>query len=406
MKKNLHWILIGIAIILRLVLSASTYHQDLGAFALSGKFIAGEGRWLSFYDQIASKDVSGNLIVHRSDVVFNYQPLAYLLPSVVYLPFSSLVRQTGELLINRDWISTQSSSFVPLLTLYKLPMILADLAILCLLPRFFSKEKHKRTAQLLWAFNPLAIYVSSMMGQVDIIIAFLILVSFHFARNKKLLLASVFVALSALIKPIGLILIPIYAIQQFHQNKNLWSAVLVAFSGIGVYILGILPYIFSASYRYYALFAEQINKSTYASISIASGHDIPFFFILYALVVFAFWSKRIDLKTALVSVLLSSLVFTHFHPQWLVWLMPLFILLAVEVEDYLFYLAAICCWLGVLFSFDGSLHLQLFLHSQLALPTSLTVSNTFKEVVQMSRAGLIAILVWFISYRQVKPSET
>jgi hypothetical protein len=340
------------------------------------------------------------MIVHRNDIVFNYQPLAYLLPSLVYLPFSSIVRQTGELFMNRDWVSHQSSQFIPLLTMYKLPMILADLAILFLLPKFFTKEKHKRTAQLLWAFNPLAIYVSSMMGQVDIIIAFLILISLFFARKNKLIMASIFVALSALIKPIGLILIPIYAITQFHQNKSLIKSIIVAASGIIVYALGILPYIFSASYRYFALFAEQINKSTYASISIASGHDIPFFFIFYVLVVLMYWSKKINLKTALTATLLSSLAFTHFHPQWLVWLMPLLIVIAVNRDDYLFYIAGIICWLGILFSFDATLHFQLFIHSNLAIPTNLTSSNIFKEVIQMSRAGLIAIMIWLITIRR------
>jgi len=397
MKKNLHWFLIGLAIFLKIILSAATYHQDLGAFALSGKYIAGEGKWFSFYDEIASKDSFGNMVIHRNDVVFNYQPLAYLLPSIVYLPFESIVKQTGELLINHDWISSQKSFFVPLLTLYKLPMILADIAIIWLLPKFFTKEKHKKIAQLLWAFNPLAIFVSSMMGQVDIIIAFLILVSFYFARKNKLFLASIFVALSALIKPIGLILIPIFAIQQFHQNKNILRSILIAVTGFAVYVLGILPYLPSASYRYYALFAEQINKSTYASISIASGTDIPFFFILFAAVVFFFWSRKINLAQALVAALLSSLAFTHFHPQWLIWIMPLMAIISIEIDDYLFYLVTIVCWLGILFSFDESLHLQLFLHSHLTIPQSIRNADMFKESVQMCRAGLIAILLWLIT---------
>ena len=400
MKPKILGLVLALGIVVRIVLSLTTYHSDLGAFSLAGKYIAGEGKWFTFYDTIASKDSTGAMVTHRTDMAFIYQPLAYLIPSVVYLPFSGIVRQTGEIFLNHEWTNNFPSNFNFLLLLYKLPMLLADIGILFLLPKFFTKQSHKRIAQILWAFNPLAILVSSMMGQVDIIIALLILVSLYFAKNNKLVLASIFVALSALIKPIGLILIPIYIIHQFHQNKNILKSLLVGAAGLGVYVLGILPFIGSASYRYYALFADLINKSTYAAISIAAGHDIPLFFILFIIVVLTFWSKRISLTQAVAATLLSSLAFTHFHPQWLVWLMPLFIILAIDTEDYLFYAASILCWLIILFSFDSSLHLQLFFHSQLSLPSSLTSSNLFKEAIQLSRAGLIGILIWFIGSRQ------
>ena len=45
MKKNIFKLLLGLAVVIRLILSATTYHQDTGAFALSGKYIAGEGKW-------------------------------------------------------------------------------------------------------------------------------------------------------------------------------------------------------------------------------------------------------------------------------------------------------------------------------------------------------------------------
>ncbi|HSV94391.1 MAG TPA: hypothetical protein VLH94_00225 [Spirochaetia bacterium] len=395
MKRNLHWILIGLAVIIRILLSASTYHSDLGAFASSGKYIAGEGKWLTFYDQIASKDASGNLVVHRDDVVFNYQPLAYILPSIVYLPFNSVIKQTGEQFMNRNWVTSQNTPFVPLLSLYKLPMILADLAMLWLLPMFFIKEKNKKLAQLIWAFNPIAIFVSSVMGQVDIVITLLLTAALLSYKNKKLFLSIILIALSSLIKPIGLILIPLILIPTL-QNKKYLKTLALGLVGVGTYILGILPFIGSASYRYYALFAEQINKSTYAGISIASGHDIPLFFIVYILILFLSWGKKISFRTAFGTALLSSLAFSHFHPQWLVWLTPWLIIYSIEKKNFLFYIATLLCWFGVLFSFDETLHLQTFLQSKLMIPTVIRLSNFFKEIVQLSRAGLVASLFWYL----------
>lgn len=391
MKSKLFGILIAIALFIRLLLCVTTYHSDLGAFALAGKYIVGEGKWLTFYNQIASKDEAGNLVVHRKDMVFNYQPLAYLIPSFVYLPFSSVVNKTGDLLLNRNWVASNPSPINLSLLLYKLPMILADIFILFLIRKFFKKENHKKISMLLWAFNPVAIYVSSVMGQVDIIIALFILLGLFYLKNNQPFRAIIFVALSALIKPVGLILIPIIALGYFSETKKIISSLLLIITGVGVYLFGIIPYIFSASYRHFALFAEQINKSTYASISIASGHDIPYFFILLAIVALLVWKKEISIFVGMGVALLASLVFTHFHPQWLVWIMPWLIIESIKKNDYLVYLATILCWFGVLFSFDETLHIQTFIHSKLIITDTIKKSSFYKEIIQISRAGLIGI---------------
>ena len=385
--KKIFWIVL-VAIFLRLGLAMSTYHSDLGAFAQAGRAIVGEGKWFSFYDTMLTPQI---------DTVFNYQPLAYLIPSVFYLPFRGIVLETGNLIKNHDWIIANSSLFNPLLLLYKYPMILADLAFLWLLPKFFGKTKDKNLSMVLWAFNPLAIYVSSMMGQVDIVIALFISYALYLYKEDKLFISVIFLALSALIKPAGLILIPLLALHNFVTHKKITESLSLTLTGLGVYLLGILPYLGSTAYRHYALFAEQIGKSTYAGVSIASGHDIPYFFIAYTLIVLLLWQRRFTFFQAVGTALLSSLVFSHFHPQWLVWVMPWLVIYSIEKSDPLIYLAIIASWFGVLFSFDATLHMQIFTHSKLSLSPPLISSAYFKELVQLSRAGLIACFIRFVS---------
>jgi len=385
MKKTL-WLVV-IAVLLRFFLAGITYHSDLGAFAQAGRAIAGEGKWFTFYD---------TMLTPKIDTVFNYQPLAYLIPSVFYLPFKSLILETGNLVKNHDWIVANTVFFNPLLLLYKYPMILADLAFLWLLPKFFSGKKEKTLVMLLWAFNPLAIFVSSMMGQVDIIIALFITAGLYLYQKDKPFLSMLIIALSALIKPVGLILIPILALHYFATHKKFLQSLLLAITGLGVYLLGILPYLGSTAYRYYALFAEQIGKSTYAAISIASGHEIPLFFIVYTLILILVWKKRLSFSTAVATALLSTLAFSHFHPQWLVWVMPWLVVYSISKSDYFIYLTLIISWLFILFSFDSSLHLQIFIHSTLSLPAFISGSSYFLEIIQLSRAGIIAVLIWLL----------
>lgn len=375
MKK---WLITSIVlgILLRLILSITTYHQDLGAIALAGKYIVGDGKWLNFYD-MTGKDVS--------HTIFNYQPLAYLIPSVIYLPFVNIVKNFGELLVNSSWLNSQSSNFNFILLLFKLPMLLADLAILYLLPKFFEKDSHKNLSQILWSLNPVAIYVSSVMGQVDIILALFLLVSSWFITQKKYFPSAIFIALSALIKPIGLILLPVIFL----------NSITAAFTGLGIYLLGILPYLHLVSYRYYALFADQINKSTFAGISIASGTQIPWFFITYLVCLYLYWQKKIGLLQVFIGILLSGLVFTHFHPQWLIWLVPLAIVHTIRTKQYFVLSIALSAWILILLSFDDTLLLRSFLHSQINLD-SIRQDNLFILLIQLSRATVVVYLFSFL----------
>ena len=398
LRKN-KFLIVSVLVFLltRIIFAISTYHNDLGAFSLSGMYIAGKGEWLTFYDEVASTDQTGNIITHRNDIIFNYQPLAYILPSIVYSPFKDLMLSNGETFRNKDWLKNKESFFDFRLFVYKLPMILADLSIMLMLPLFFSSKKNKQLSVILWLLNPIAIYVSSFMGQVDIIISLLLLLALLLNRKNKNYLAIFMISISALVKPIGLILLPIVVIDTYHKRQNFIEMIFQFLFGIFIYFLGILPYLGSVSYKYYALFAEQLNKTTYASIAISSGTEVPLFFIALAIVVFCFWTNKINFLTAMITTLLSSLVFTHFHPQWLIWLVPLLLIQLIENKEIILFIFVSIFWLIILFSFDSSLHTQIFLLSKFEIPSYIVSSNLFKEMIQFARAGLIAMSIWLFT---------
>ena len=388
-----------IAFLLRLGLAISTYHSDIGAFALAGKHIVGEGKVLSFYDAVTTKGNQGELKLLDHKTVFNYQPLAYLIPSVIYLPFRSLVINTADKMINVNWDWLRQRNIYWPLLVYKLPMILADLAIVFLLPKLFEEKKKKRLSQILWLFNPLSIYVSSMMGQVDIIIALFLLLALINLKNKRNFKAVVWVALSALIKPIGLILFPIMAVNEFQKKNNWIDFIKTGFLGFLVYSVGVAIYISSPAYRYFALFADQIGKSTFAGISVASGTVIPWFFIIYIIGLFMFWKRKVNSETIVGVALLTSLVFTHFHPQWLIWVMPWMIYESIKKDELIFYLGMVAAWLGILFSFDSTLHFDMFLARKMMEATTFK-GNLILEITMLSRAYLVAITLCKLSVKQ------
>ena len=149
--------------------------------------------------------------------------------------------------------------------------------------------------------------------------------------------------------------------------------------------------------------AEQTGKSTFAGIAIASGTVIPWFFIAYAAILILLLRRRLTLFDALALALASSLVFSHFHPQWFVWLTPWLIYKSVSAKHSLFWLATLS-WFLILLSFDYSLHLASFWWLGLVPNQYLFTGNLlFSNLFLRARAFLVS--VFFLSADLVKEKE-
>ncbi len=385
------------SLVVRLILALVTYHHDLNVLVFAAKIIVVEGHWLNFYTY-SVQYLNGVPTLFPHNMVLNYQPLAYLIPSLIYLPFSLILKQSVDQVINDSW--NHGDIYLPLL-IYKLPLILADILIFFLIPKMFKTRRNQKIAQLLWALNPIAIYVSSMIAQVDIIIALFIVLSLISYKNKKYNQTSFFLALAALVKPSTILIIPFLLYFIFLRTKKLTSTFSAGMIFVLTYLGVISPYLGSVVYRHYALFADQLTKSTIAGISIVSGHDIPWFFITYTITAMLMIQRLLKPLPAFAAALLASLAFTHFHPQWLLWLTPFFIFFCVTRQQFLLYWLTLLAWIFIVLSFDSSLHLGLFYLHKFSSPPFLS-GNLFNYLVGISRAWLIAYLVslWLPFVRQ------
>ncbi len=383
--------ILALAVFIRLALAATTFHVDLNAFALAGNFIS-RGEVLSFYDHVRLLPPGDQIKNLYTDKIFNYQPLSYLIPAFFYLP---LPKSTDLRVL------LPAIPFAPLLIFYKLPFIFFDLLTALFITRLAKDVTAKKKLQLLWLFNPAAIFVSSVMGQSDMMVVFFLLLSLIAAKKENYQTAAFFAGLSALFKPAGLFLIPVVAIAAL--SISLPKAVKSMLAGFGVYFLGILAYLPSISFRTYALLAEQTGKSTFAGITIASGTTVPWFFIAYTAILILLLKKRLSLFDGVALALASSLIFSHFHPQWFVWLTPWLIYKTLSGKIY-FYSSAVLAWFTILFSFDYSLHLASFWWLGLVPNRYLFSGNLlFSNLVLLARAFLVSI--FFLSASLVKEKE-
>lgn len=379
-----------VAFLIRIILAGTTFHVDLSALVLASNYI-NRGQVLTFYDQVRLLPQSDAIKRIYSDKIFNYQPLSYLVPSLFYLPFKSFLEPISQSLVrdSRNILSV-NRPFEPVLLIYKFPFLIFDLLVAIFITRLAKEESKKKILQLLWLLNPVAIFVSSVIAQTDMMVVFFLLLALISLKENKLYRAVVFTSLSALFKPVGLLLIPLLAVSALPESFS--KSVKAFFFGFGIYLLGIIPYLSSISYRTYALYAEQTGKSIFAGITIASGTTIPWFFIAYAAIIVLLLSRRLSVVDGFGLALASSIIFSHFHPQWFIWLIPWLLMKTSSAKLWPLYVGALFSWLLILFSFDFSLHLASFWWLGL-IPTQYLFSGSeiWSNLILAARAFLIPV---------------
>lgn len=328
MTKSI-WIILIVGITFRIVLSLVTFHPDVLAFKLGGEVVA-SGNILSLYDYSDS-----------NIAVLNYPPPIYWFHGLFNLVFKGI--------------------FGSSILLFKLPYLIFDLLTSFLLLKLFTTAKERILALTFWMFNPVSLYATYMMGQFDIIPTFFTVLSVYFTSKGKLGYAALALGggIAFKIYPIFLLLPIIILAKNYLEKFKLIIFALLP------YLLSILPYLSSQSFRTTALFANQSSKSLYATIGVSGGESIilfPAFLILFYLLI---WTKKLDKlfswKLYLIPLLLFF-IFTHYHPQWLIWVTP-FLILDLIFEKFKNLLPIILIfgsWLGSLFFFDPSLTLGIF----------------------------------------------
>lgn len=327
---NKIWIILITGIIIRIFLSLSTFHPDMEAFKLGGALFS-SGKILNLYDYSSSL------------AVLNYPPAIYWYHGLFHFLFS------GILGINQ-----------PTGLLLKLPYLVFDLLIAFVLFKLVDPKKALFILAV-WMFNPISLYATYMMGQFDIIPTFFTILSLYLITKNRLKLAAL-----ALGGGIAFKLYPVFLlIPLIILGKTFWDKLRLTGWAILPCILSIIPYLSSENFRANALFTNQSSKSLYAGIPVSGGELILLFpgaLILFYLFIGTKKLDRLYYWRIYLIPLLLFFIFTHYHPQWLIWITPLLIigLVSNTRKVVLPVLLIFASWFGSLFFFDPSLTLGIF----------------------------------------------
>ncbi len=229
--------------------SGSLFERDELALILSLMIQIPLAVFLGHFYDIRISMGTGYLVVnglnpyeqHYLGGIFNQEIFQGITPGIGYPPPWAMMLGLIYLL---------SYKIIPDLFLYnfaiKLPIIVGNIflayAIRNMLLYDMKIDRIKtRRAWLLILFNPFILITSSAWGQIDVIVAFLVILSFHYLNRKMIGISAILLALAVSLKPVALPLLPLPIIYIARMSiKN--SAKYFMISLASIFVLTILPF--------------------------------------------------------------------------------------------------------------------------------------------------------------------
>ena len=354
------WLLVGVVI--RLLLMPITLHPDLWGHSFTAYFFAYEGR-INIYEHLLSLPDTHPLVQNFgvSDI-FIYPPLTYFtlgLFRVLARPFSD-ANFIPWLMENLSQIHTYKGLLWHIF-IFKLPYLFVDISLAFILASLFKEQRNKIIAFALWMFNPLTLYATFMIGQLDILPTFFTVLSIYFVIKKKARWAMVSLGVGGLYKIYPLLLVVPAALV---LGKKLGDRIKYTFLGFLPYVLITLPFLGSVAFRQMVLFSPKSQKILFMNWPVSGAEGVfPFVIGLIIIYSYAYYSKKkAPLQYYFLAVLLLIFSVTHYHPQWFLWVTPFLIWELVEnrFKHALLITSLFASWFIITLFFEPSLSLGLF----------------------------------------------
>ncbi|MDP2671948.1 MAG: hypothetical protein Q8O68_00370 [Candidatus Daviesbacteria bacterium] len=164
----------------------------------------------------------------------------------------------------KNLLSLDNQSFYLIL---KLPAILAEVFLGFIIYKLIAKKSlfWAKIALGLLILNPAVIFNSSVWGQIEGLLTLSLIISVIFLYQQKLILSSIFFAISLLIKPQAVLLIPVF-IFYFFSNFSLRN--ILKFMAVSIATIFIFSFPFFVNNPLFGpinLFSKMISDYSYTS---------------------------------------------------------------------------------------------------------------------------------------------
>jgi hypothetical protein len=290
---------------------------------------------------------------------FHYPPMHYFAIKAEY----PLVRLFGGEKIDK-WLGLGSNIAFEDPNIFrfnfatKLPIILMVLVsgwlIYNIALSYGVSESKAKWAGVIWLFNPITIYSAVLMGQNDML-AILPFLAGWLMMSKYPFLAFWLFGIAGSIKTYPLIWAIMFGLA--YKSNMLKKITLIGVSLL-TYVLTLLPFLKYDYFKREVMYSGLATRMFEPRVDIGFGESVLLVPLLLTILAMSVVSRKKSwgLKSLSGYLVASNLVvlgFIHFHPQWMIWVMPfLAIYLAIKKKEYLTFwiLNIVVC--GVVLLFD------------------------------------------------------
>ena len=154
--------------------------------------------------------------------------------------------------------------------LIKLPSILADLITTYMLFKLSIRYLSKKWGLVIvgiYILNPVIIFNSSIWGQIDSFFTMFIILGILLLKDDNIIIASIVFTAAVLLKPQGIIFLPILLFELI-RNRKIKTFVLSFIFALATFILIILPFSFNQDLLWiFKLYIKTISEYPYASLN-------------------------------------------------------------------------------------------------------------------------------------------
>lgn len=206
----------------------------------------------------------------------------------------------------------------------KLPFLIAHLLTGLIFSKFFGSKKRFSTF-LLWVLNPIAIFVSFMQGQYDILAVLFLMISLLDIKNKKYNRAFLLLGVGGALKHYPFLLLIPFLIYSVKNIKQLLKYITLSLIPYAISLV----FLYSEDFLYVLKFSENTKMLSW-SINIMDM-NISIYLVLFSLLsIFMFLNKKLTFHIFIKYIFLYTLLYfltTKWFPQRILFILPSFLLL-------------------------------------------------------------------------------
>lgn len=314
--------LLILAIILRLLVATFYFHPDIKTYNFQASFL--RHGVFNIYSYVAN---------HQADLPIKeppvYLPLTYLVVGGYQAVAAPILGKSFDSWLGNAGVNSfiKDPNIFRYLLVLKLPILAFDVAIAYLLMRFFDDKGDKKKVFTFWLFNPFTVLIFYVFSNVDIYPVALTVLGMLAAKENKLLKASAFFGIAAAFKLYPLLFVPFIFLKAVGWKNRLRTIVVP----IAVLLLVSLPYM-SGAFIHSALISGLTTRIFNPGITVGFGEYGILGLVGVTMLFFYGWlfDENINLFNYLIALFLIIFSFSHFNIQWLAWIGPFVVILAVK----------------------------------------------------------------------------